>query len=72
MEEAMKIAQNKAQQPNPQGDLMKAKTKLDNSKAVEAQSIAQLNAKKMQDIDIDNMFEAIAAKNGKLSAVQMD
>jgi hypothetical protein len=45
---------------------------LDQSKAVEAQSIAQLNAKKTQDIDIDNMFEAMAAKKGKLSAVQMD
>jgi hypothetical protein len=71
-EEAQKIAASKAKQPNPQADLMNAKTKLDQSKAVEAQSIAQLNAKKTQDIDIDNMFEAMAAKKGKLSAVQMD
>jgi hypothetical protein len=28
--------------------------------------------KKAEDIDMDNMFEAMAAKRGKLSAVQVD
>jgi hypothetical protein len=28
--------------------------------------------KKAEDIDTDNMFEALAAKRGKLTAVQVD
>jgi hypothetical protein len=28
--------------------------------------------KKADDIDMDNMFEALAAKRGKLTAVQVD
>ena len=38
----------------------------------ESQTVAALNIKKAEDIDMDNMFEAMAAKRGKLSAVEVD
>ena len=32
----------------------------------------QLIKKKIEDIDVDNYFTAVAAKKGKISAVEMD
>jgi hypothetical protein len=73
MEEAMKIAKEKASQgPSPEQQEIKSKTDLNNAKVQESQSVSALNAKKAQDIETDNMFEALAAKRGKLSAVQVD
>lgn len=73
MEEAAKIAQAKAQQgPSPADQEVMAKVGLNKAKTQEAQSLALLNQKKAEDIDTDNMFEALAAKRGKLSAVEID
>ena len=73
MDEAAKLAQAKAQQgPSPEQQDTMSKVKLNNAKAQEADSVTQLNIKKAEDIDTDNMFEALAAKRGKLSAVEID
>jgi hypothetical protein len=73
MDEAVKLAKAKAQQgPSPEQQETMSKVKLHNAKAQEADSVTQLNIKKAEDIDTDNMFEALAAKRGKLSAVEID
>ena len=73
MEEAAKMAQSKAQQPPaPEQEEIKSKTALNNAKVQESQTVAALNMKKAEDIDTDNMFEMMAAKRGKLSAVEID
>lgn len=73
MEEAGKLAQAQAQKgPSPEQEEIKSKVELNNAKTQESQSVTALNAKKAEDIDTDNMFEALAAKRGKLSAVQVD
>ena len=73
MEEAIKIVQEKAAQgPSPEQQETQSKTDLNKAKTQESQSIAALNVKKAEDIDVDNMFEALAAKRGKLSAVEID
>ena len=45
---------------------------MNNAKVQESGSVTALNMKKAEDIDTDNMFEAMAAKRGKLSAVEID
>ena len=73
MEEAAKLAQAKAQQgPNAEQQEVMSKVELNKAKTQESQTISALNMKKAEDIDTDNMFEALAAKKGKLSAVQVD
>jgi hypothetical protein len=73
MEEAAKVMQAKAQQgPSAADKEIQSKTDLNNAKAQESQTVAALNVKKAEDIDTDNMFEALAAKRGKLSAVEID
>lgn len=73
MEEAAKLAQAKAQQgPNAEQQEVMSKVELNKAKTQESQTISALNMKKAEDIDTDNMFEALAAKRGKLSAVQVD
>ena len=42
------------------------------AKAQEAIANVGLIKKKTEDIDVDNMFEAMAAKQGHLKAVQID
>ena len=49
-----------------------SKTELNKAKTQESQTVSALNIKKAEDIDTDNMFEALAAKRGKLSAVEID
>ena len=72
-EEAAKLFQSKQQQgPGVQEQEVQSKTELNKAKAQESQTMAALNIKKAEDIDVDNMFEAIAAKRGKLSAVEVD
>ena len=51
---------------------MQAQAKEQETKAVLNQANTELALKKAQDIDTDNMFEAMAAKAGKLKAVQVD
>lgn len=73
MEEAVKLMQAKAQQgPAPEQQEVISKVELNKAKTQESQTVAALNVKKAEDIDTDNMFEALAAKKGKLSAVEID
>ena len=73
MEEAAKVAAAKAEQgPSPEQKEIQSKTDLNNAKVQESQTVSALNMKKAEDIDTDNMFEALAAKRGKLSAVEID
>jgi hypothetical protein len=73
LEEAAKIMQAKAQQgPSPEQMEIQSKVDLNKAKTQESGSVTALNMKKAEDIDTDNMFEALAAKRGKLSAVQVD
>jgi hypothetical protein len=66
LEEAAKMVQVKQQQgPDPDTQLQTSKAKLNDAKSV-------LTMKQADDIDTDNMFEALAAERGKLRAVQID
>ena len=73
MEEAMKIVQAQAAKgPGVAEQEVQSKTELNKSKSMESQASAQLKMKQAEDIDTDNMFEMMAAKAGKLRAVQVD
>lgn len=73
IDEAAKIMQAKAQQgPSPEQQEIQSKVDLNKAKTQESGSVTALNIKKAEDIDTDNMFEALAAKRGKLSAVEID
>jgi hypothetical protein len=73
MEEAAKLMQAQAQKPPPvEQQEIQSKVDLNKAKAQESGSVTALNIKKAEDIDTDNMFEALAAKRGKLSALQVD
>jgi hypothetical protein len=73
IEEAAKVAESKAQQgPSPEQKEVQSKVDLNNAKTEESKTVSALNMKKAEDIDTDNMFEALAAKRGKLTAVQVD
>ena len=73
MEEALKLFEAKqAQGPAPEQQEIMSKVDLNKAKTQESVTVSALNMKKADDIDTDNMFEALAAKRGKLSAVQVD
>ena len=73
IEEAAKIAQAKSQQPpSPEQEEIKSKADLNNAKTKESDAKAGLLIAQAGDIETDNMFEMMAAKAGKLSAVQVD
>ena len=73
MEEATKIAQAMASKgPSPEQQETQSKVALNTAKVDESKSVAALNVKKAEDIDTDNYFEMLAAKRGKLSAVEID
>lgn len=73
IEEAAKLAEARAAQgPTPEQQEMLSKVALNTAKTKESETVALLNTKKAEDIDTDNMFEALAAKRGKLSSVQVD
>jgi hypothetical protein len=72
-EEAAKIVQAKAAQgPSPEQQETQSKVDLNKSKVEETAAKTALLYKQAEDIEMDNMFEGIAAKRGKLSAVQID
>jgi hypothetical protein len=72
-EEAAKIVQAKAAQgPSPEQQETQSKVELNKSKVEETIAKTGLLYKQTEDIDMDNMYEGIAAKRGKLSAVQID
>ena len=58
--------------PSPEQQEIQSKAELNKAKTQESGSVTALNLKKAEDIDTDNMFEALAAKRGKLSAVEID
>ena len=73
MEEALKLFESKqAQGPGPEQQEILSKVELNKAKTQESATVSALNMKKAEDIDTDNMFEALAAKRGKLSSVQID
>jgi len=73
MEEAGKIAQAKSQQPpSPEQQELKSKSDLNNAKTKESDAKAGLLVAQTGDIETDNMFEMMAAKAGKLRAVEID
>ena len=73
IEEATKIAQSKAQQgPGLAEQELASKTKLNEAKSAETDANTAFTIRKTQDIDTDDYFEALAAKKGKLSSVQVD
>jgi hypothetical protein len=73
LEEAAKIMQAQASKgPSPEQQETQSKIELNNAKVQETGANTMLLQKKAEDIDMDNMFETMAAKRGKLSAVQID
>jgi len=73
IEEAAKIAQAKSQQPpSPEQQELKSKVDLNNAKIGETQAKTGLITAQTKDIAIDDQFTAMAAKAGKLKAVEMD
>jgi hypothetical protein len=72
-DEAAKIVQAKAAQGlSPEQQETQSKVDLNKSKVEETTAKTALLYKQAEDIDMDNMYEGIAAKRGKLSAVQID
>ena len=72
-EEAAKMFQAKqAAGPGMAEQEVQSKVDLNKAKTQESQTVAALNMKKAEDIDMDNYFESQAMKAGKLSAVQVD
>jgi len=73
LEEAAKIMQAKAQKPPPASDLeIQSKTDLNKAKTQETMARSGLLAAQTKDIAVDDTFTAMAAKAGKLKAVEMD
>jgi hypothetical protein len=73
LEEAAKIMQAKAQKPPPASDLeIQSKTDLNKAKTQETMARSGLLAAQTKDIAVDDAFTAMAAKAGKLKAVEMD
>ncbi len=72
-EEAVKMFQAKqAAGPGMAEQEVQSKVDLNKAKTQESATVAALNMKKAEDIDMDNYFETQAMKAGKLSAVQVD
>ena len=72
-EEAAKMFEAKqAAGPGIAEQEIQSKVDLNKAKTEESATVAALNMKKVEDIDMDNYFESQAMKAGKLSAVQVD
>ena len=73
LEEATKIMKAQSEKgPSPEQQETKSKTDLNNAKTKETEANTMFTQKKAEDIDTDNMFEALAAKRDKLTSVQVD
>lgn len=73
MEEAQKIAQAMSQKgPSTDEQEKLSKVEMNKAKAKETQANEAFIVRKTQDMDTDDMFEAIAAKRDKIKAVEMD
>ena len=73
IQEWTQVMQAKAQQPPAVADQVEqSKVDMNKAKAQETMMNTQFIKKKTEDIDTDNMFEALAASRNKLRAVQID
>ena len=73
IQEWTQVMQAKAQQPPAVADQVEqSKVDMNKAKAQETMMNTQFIKKKTEDIDTDNMFEALAASRDKLRAVQID
>ncbi len=73
MDEIARMAQARAQQGPSMDDQEKmSKMELNKASAEEKSANTALLFKKAEDIDMDNYYEGVAAKQGKLTAVQVD
>ena len=73
IEEAAKMAQARAAQgPSMDDQEKQSKMELNKASVGEKEANTVLLAKKAEDIDMDNYYEGLAAKRGKLSAVEID
>ena len=73
LQEWTQVMQAKAQQPPAIADQVESsKVEMNKAKAQETIMNTQFIKKKAEDIDTDNMFEALAASRDKLRAVQID
>jgi hypothetical protein len=73
LDEVSRMMQAKSQKgPSPEQQEIQSKVGLNEAKTKESQTVAALNMKKAEDIDMDNFFEMEAMKKGKLSAVEID
>jgi len=73
MDEAVKIIQAQSSKgPSAEQQETQSKVDLNKAKTQESATVSALNMKKAEDIDMDNYFEGLAAKRGKLTAVQVD
>jgi hypothetical protein len=73
LQEWTQVMQAKAQQPPSVADQVESsKVDMNKAKAQETTMNTQFIKKKTEDIDTDNMFEALAASRNKLRAVQID
>ena len=73
IKEWAQVMQAKSQQPPAVADQVEqSKVDMNKAKAQETMMNTQFIKKKTEDIDTDNMFEALAASRDKLRAVQID
>jgi len=73
LEEAAKIIKAQSEKgPSAEQQETQSKTDLNKAKTEETIANTMFTQKKAEDIDTDNMFEALAAKRGKLTSVQVD
>jgi len=73
LEEAAKMAQSKAKQPPPAEELLhQSKAELNKAMIGEVNAKTGKVVKETQQMDIDNMFDAMAAKKGTLKDVRVD
>jgi hypothetical protein len=73
LQEWTQVMQAKSQQPPVVADQVEqSKVDMNKAKAQETMMNTQFIKKKTEDIDTDNMFEALAASRDKLRAVQID
>jgi hypothetical protein len=72
IQEVGKMQAKAAQPPSPENQQMQSKAELNKASTQEKMANAALLVKKAEDIDMDNYFESVAAKRGKLSAVEID
>ena len=73
LEEAMKILQAKSKAPpSAEDQLHQSKAQLNQATTQEVQAKTGKIVKETQQMDVDNMFDAMAAKKGTLKDVRID